>query len=100
VRLKSNQNQTFTIMSVIILSHDVKDFEAWKPYYYADAPRRERLGLKDLAVGNASDEPTKVYIIWDGDSASVEQMLQDPELPELMKEAGVVSDPEITVLNA
>ncbi len=86
-------------MSVIILNHDVRDFEAWKPYYYADAPRRERLGLKDLAVGNASDAPTKVYIIWEGDPAKVEQMLQDPELPGLMKEAGVVSAPEITVLN-
>jgi len=86
-------------MAVIILSHDVKDFEAWKPLYYADAPRRESLGLTDLAVGNATDEPSKVYIIWDGDPATVEQMLQDPELPKLMKEAGVVSAPEITVLN-
>jgi hypothetical protein len=86
-------------MSVIILSHDVQDFESWKPYYYADAPRRERLGLKDLAVGSAADESTKVYIIWEGDPANVEKMLQDPELPELMKEAGVVSAPELTVLN-
>lgn len=87
-------------MAVIIVSHDVKDFEAWKPHYYADAQRRENYGLKDLAVGNASDEPGKVYIIWDGDPAKVEHMLKDPDLPELMKEAGVVSAPEITVLNA
>ena len=87
-------------MSVIILSHQVEDFEVWKPHYYADAPRRENLGLKDLAVGNASDDPGKVYIIWEGDPANVEKMLQDPELPGLMKEAGVISAPEITVLNS
>jgi len=86
-------------MAVIILSHDVKDFETWKPLYYADAARRESLGLKDLAVGNVADQPNKVFIIWDGDPVKVEQMLQDPELPELMKAAGVVSAPEVTVLN-
>ena len=56
--------------------------------------------IKDLAVGNVAVEPTKVYIIWEGDPANVEQMLQEPDLPELMKEAGVVSAPEITILNA
>ena len=86
-------------MAVIILSHDVKDFEAWKPHYYSDAPRRKSLGFKEVAVGNATNEPTKVYIIWEGDPSKVDQMLQDPELAELMKAAGVVSAPEVTVLN-
>jgi len=86
-------------MAVIILNHDVKDFEAWKPHYYADAARRESLGLRDLAVGNVSDSPNKVYIIWEGDPDKVDQMLHDPELPELMKNAGVLSAPEVTVLN-
>jgi hypothetical protein len=86
-------------MAVIILSHDVNDFEAWKPHYYADAGRRESLGLRDLAVGNAADNPNKVYIIWEGDPVKVDQMLNDPELPELMKNAGVLSAPEVTVVN-
>jgi hypothetical protein len=86
-------------MSILILSHDVKDFEEWKPYYDADSARRENAGFKELAVGTASDNPNKVYIIWEGDPGPLDQMLHDPKLAELMKTAGVVSVPEVIVVN-
>ncbi len=86
-------------MAVIILSHDVKDFEVWKSHYYADAARRESLSLNELAVGNVSDNPNKAYMIWEGDPVKVDQMLHDPELAEKMKAAGVVNAPEVVVLN-
>ena len=86
-------------MAVIILNHDVKDFEAWKKHYYADAARRENSGFKELAVGTASDNHNKVYMIWEGDPVKLDQMLQDPELAELMKTAGVISAPEVIVLS-
>ena len=86
-------------MAIIILNHDVKDFASWKPHYDADSDRRINAGIKELAVGTKSDNPNKVFIIWEGDLAPLEKMLNDPELKEKMDEAGVISPPEITVIN-
>jgi hypothetical protein len=86
-------------MATIILSHEVKDFAAWKPYYQADSPRRTKFGLVEIAVGTKSDNPNKVYMVWKGDPLALEKMMQDPELAEVMKKAGVVSAPEVTVIN-
>ena len=85
-------------MAIIILSHDVKDFDAWKPYYEADSVRLDKAGFKELVVGTQSDNPKKVFIIWEGDPVKIDKMFQDPELVELMKEAGVTSAPEVTVI--
>ena len=86
-------------MATIILSHDVKEFALWKPHYDADAARRQNAGFKEIAVGTKSDDPKKVIIIWEGDPAAVEKMLKDPELKEKMDAAGVISPPEITIVN-
>lgn len=86
-------------MATIILSHDVKDFASWKPHYDSDSARRENAGFKELAVGTQSDNPKKVIMIWEGDPSAVEQMLQDPALKEKMEVAGVISPPEVTIIN-
>jgi hypothetical protein len=86
-------------MAIIILNHDVKDFATWKPYYDADSDRRKNLGLKEIAVGTKSDNPQKVYMIWEGDPSNLEKMINDPELKDLMDEAGVISRPEFIVIN-
>ena len=86
-------------MATIILSHDVKDFASWKTHYDADAARRQNAGFKEIAVGTKSDNPKKVIIIWEAEPAAVEGMLKDPELKEEMEAAGVISPPELTVVN-
>ena len=86
-------------MATIILSHDVEDFSKWKPLYDADSERRTAAGLKELSVGTKSGDPNKVYVIWEGDAGTVDKMMQDPELAEKMKEAGVVSEPEVIIID-
>jgi hypothetical protein len=86
-------------MATIILSHDVKDFASWKPIYDSDVARRENAGFKEIAVGTKSDDPNKVYMIWEGDPAAVENMMKDPDLKEKMDVAGVISPPEVTIIN-
>ena len=86
-------------MATIILSHDVKDFASWKPHYDADAPRRTKAGFKEIAVGTKSNDPKKVIVIWEADPAAVENMLKDPELKAKMEAAGVISAPEVTIVN-
>ena len=87
-------------MATIILSHEVADYAAWKPHYDADSARREGAGLKELSVGHQSDNPKKVFMVWEGDAEVVDKMLQDPDLAEKMKEAGVVSKPEVIIVNS
>lgn len=86
-------------MATIILSHDVKDFASWKLIYDADSPRRKNAGLKELTVGTQSGNPKKVFMIWEGDPGTLDQMLQDPALKERMEAAGVISPPEVTIIN-
>lgn len=86
-------------MAVIILSHEVKDFASWRPHYDADSARRDDAGLKELAVGTQSGNSNKVFVVWEGDPANAEKMMQDPDVGIKMKEAGVLSAPEITVIN-
>ena len=92
-----NHNQI--TMATIILSHDVKDYASWKPHYDSDVARRENAGFKELAVGTQSDNSNKVFMIWEGDPGVLEKMLQDPSLKAKMEEAGVVSKPEVIILN-
>lgn len=87
-------------MATIIVSHDVEDFATWKPHYLADSARRTNAGLKELAYGTQSDNPHKVFVIWDGNPSVVEKMMNDTELAEKMKEAGVISEPEVLVINS
>ena len=86
-------------MAIIILSHDVKNFASWKPIYDADVERRNSVGFKELAVGTKSDNPQKVYMIWEGDPAPLEKMMKDPDLKAKMEKAGVISVPEVIVIN-
>ena len=50
-------------MSVVILSHTVADYDAWRPYYDADGARRAEAGFKEVICGQRADDPNSVYII-------------------------------------
>jgi len=84
-------------MARFFLNHPVADYERWRPYFDQDAPRRAASGLADVAVLRDADDPNSVWIVGDGDPAKVEEMLQDAELGELMKEAGVTAPPQLFV---
>jgi hypothetical protein len=86
-------------MATIILNHKVADFKSWLPFYEADLPRRKAAGLKDVKVGTRTDNPNHVYLIFETeDPESFKKMSQDPGLAEIMKKAGVISEPEIVIL--
>ena len=87
-------------MAVIIASHPVADYAAWRPIYDADTERRKVNGIKTLAVGQKSDDPNMIYMIWEVEDAStIEKMMADPSLQEKMKEAGVTGPPEFVTIN-
>jgi hypothetical protein len=86
-------------MPTVILNHRVNDYATWKTKFDSDVARRENAGLKEIAVGQKAGDPGNVYVVWDVADASVLQpMLSDPELQKTMKEAGVISAPELVVV--
>jgi len=86
-------------MATVIVNHRVNNYSSWRKIYDADVARRDAAGMKQLAVGESSDDPGNVYIIWEvGDVAAFNKMLGDPDLQKTMQEAGVISAPQAIIL--
>jgi hypothetical protein len=87
-------------MKTVILNHRVADFAKWKTVYDADEPRRVNAGLREIKVGTKADDENLVYIIFEAnDISNFLSMANDPDLKEAMKKAGVISEPEVVVIN-
>ena len=86
-------------MATVLLSHKVNDYEAWRPYFDEDTPRRREAGFRNEKVYRKADEPNKVYIQAEMDDVmALDKFMKDPGLEAKMKEAGVVSAPEVLIL--
>ena len=86
-------------MAIVILSHKVENFKKWKSIYDQDVERRTKAGLKEIVVGQKADEPNMVYMIFEtNDTSKVKEMIDDPSLKEIMDEAGVISKPELIII--
>jgi hypothetical protein len=87
-------------MAKVILSHRVANYDSWKTKFDADKPRRDAMGITEIAVGKKSDDHGLAYMIWEvADAAELMKMSTDPELQKVMQEAGVISAPEVTILD-
>ena len=87
-------------MKTVILNHRVKDFATWKPIFDADTERRNKAGLKQIAVGTDSNDKQEVYMIFqtqDVDRAM--KMMDEPGMEETMQKAGVISKPKFIFLD-
>jgi hypothetical protein len=86
-------------MTIVVLNHKVKDFKTWKPFYDADSLRRNDAGLKELYVASSASDPNDVHIAFEtNDFAKAQKFMESPDLQKVMEQAGVISEPKITVL--
>jgi hypothetical protein len=86
-------------MAKVILNHRVKDYDTWKVGYDSDAARRDSAGLIEIAVGKKAGDPNLVYVIWEAPDPSVfDTMFADPELQQAMESFGVISAPEMIII--
>ena len=87
-------------MVTVIITHEVKDFAEWKKGFDADEPNRANAGIKTGSLYTAFENSNLVTVIFDAPNADVVNgMLRSPELQEAMKNAGVISAPEVKILN-
>lgn len=85
-------------MATIFLRHSVADYNAWRPVYDADRPRRDEGGLREVGVFRGADDPNSVLVVWVADDVSgFQAMMESDDLKEKMQEAGVTSAPEVWI---
>ena len=86
-------------MPTVIISHKVENYKKWKEIYDRDEERRSQAGLREISAGQKADEPNIVYMVFEAsDSNKVKEMMQDQNLKDLMDEAGVISKPELIII--
>ncbi|HZV70972.1 MAG TPA: hypothetical protein VFG10_15555 [Saprospiraceae bacterium] len=82
-------------MDRIMVSHHVKDFDAWLKVYDAEGKaKRAENGLVDRGMGRGIDDPNMVYLLFAvTDAAKAKARSESEELKKLMTDGGVDSAP-------
>ena len=81
-----------------VVNYKVKDFEIWKDKFDSNCDARKAAGIKASPFKNI-DDPKIVYVIGEAPSKQVlEGMFGNPKFIELMKNAGVITKPDVTFL--
>jgi hypothetical protein len=83
----------------VIVTHEVKDYAAWRKGYDADESNRKQAGFKVSGVYADVKNPNLVSIIGEfPNAAAAEAFVKNPKLKEVMDKAGVIGKPEVRVL--
>jgi hypothetical protein len=87
-------------MAFAIARHKVRNYDDWRPHYDNDEERRSGAGIRTVNVMRSAEDPNDIWMYWEVDSPdTLNQMLSDPDLKAKMEEAGVISEPEVTIFN-
>ena len=83
-------------MPTLFLTHKVKSYDLWRPFYDRHLPKRAEAGLREIGVFRDSNDPNELLIAWTvSDLNQAKEFMKSPDLESKMKEAGVVSEPKI-----
>ena len=83
-------------MSYVLIRHKVANYAKWKRVVQAATAWRKASGEKGFQVFRSSSAPNDLTIVcgWDS-TARMQKFVESAELRERMKQAGVVSRPQI-----
>jgi hypothetical protein len=74
----------------------VKDFNAWRTSYDANAKNRASAGITNSKVFRSADDPDEVVILQDvADVAKARTWLGSEDLKAAMQKSGVIGSPSI-----
>ena len=86
--------------SILIITHEVKDFATWKVGYDNDKPNRDKAGLVERFLGRDADKPNVVTIVLEAPDANAARSFStNLALEDVMTKADVVSQPIFTIGN-
>ena len=84
-------------MSFYVVSHKVEDFGSWKKVYDDFESVRQKYGVKEQLLIQASDDPNHVLVVGEGDLDAIQKFVSSDELKEGMRDAGVSSEPHLFI---
>lgn len=77
------------------ITHTVKDYDKWKPFFDTDSTARKASGMETITVARGTDSANQVIIVLKlSDIAKAKTFTADPRLKDAMGKAGVVSKPD------
>ncbi len=86
--------------SVLIVTHVVEDYVAWKGCFDSDKSNREKAGLTERYIVRDADKPNVVTVVFEApDAGAARAFVSNPELKTVMMKAGVKSSPTISIGN-
>ena len=86
--------------TVLMISHDVKDYSEWKKEFDAGETMRNDAGVKVIGVFKDENNANNVTVITEVPSAEAAKgLLTNAELKATMEKAGVISEPVFKILN-
>jgi hypothetical protein len=90
----------FVPFDVAEISHTVKDYSKWRPFFDADSVNRKASGMENIVVGRGMDNANNILIALKvADVAKAKAFSTDPKLKEVMGKAGVVSKPDVELFH-
>jgi len=82
---------------ILIIQHEVRDFEAWKPMFDGHEVVRRHHGATGHELYQSLDDPNATTVIMHFASREgAEAFTADPSLKEAMKVGGVTGEPRVT----
>jgi len=83
-------------MSVLVVHHRVRDYDAWKPVFDEHEASRREHGAARHWLYRTADDPNDVVIALEFRSEKdARGFLEDPSLREAMERGGVEGEPDI-----
>jgi quinol monooxygenase YgiN len=84
-------------LPAFLLSHQVADFDTWLTAYNAADDLRLARGIIGHAANRSLDDPSIALVYHQAESFdALRAFLEDDDLRATMKEAGVISEPEVS----
>ncbi len=86
-------------MAKLLVHHRVQDYSAWRKIFDEDDQRRKEYGSTGFQILKSASDSNDITIIMDWPSVDAAQAFATSDaLKEKMKNAGVVSQPELMFL--
>jgi quinol monooxygenase YgiN len=86
-------------MAKLLVHHKVQDYSAWRKIFDEDDARRKEYGSTGFQIFKSASDPNDLTVTIDWPSVDAAKAFATSDaLKEKMKNAGVVSPPEMTFL--
>jgi len=87
-------------MPAILTDYHVKDYNKWLELYQEYEPMRREAGITKTSIWTAAEDPNHLYVLMEcRDVKKAHEMWSDPKMKDLPRQAGVVGEAVVTVLN-